>query len=228
MKHLLILFALATIGLSANLVAQEQVETPATTTAETAGTDAKGNINIDINLDDLDDLDENDAEKIGEIVNLVSKYNTELAQELKVELDGLSQEEKAAIVDKLEDGFDVDDIPSGAILIPIVAIIAVFGLPVFLLIVLVTSGHRKRKQKMELVNLYLANDKELPEHVINAFDTGGAANSLRSGLVLTGVGLGLVAAFNESDVGNFGLIPLFLGIARLIYWYLEERKPKQQ
>lgn len=222
MKHLLIILAMATITLSGDLLAQEQAIEPANTVSEAVEKESKSRITYNIDIDD-----ETDAEKLAEIADLVGKYNSELGDELKVELEGLSESEKEIIISKLEGGFDTADIPDGAVAISIIAILAVFGLPVFLLIVFMTSGHRRRKQKMELVNLYIANDKELPEHVITAFDTGGAANSLRSGLVLVAVGLGLAAGFS-GNAGNFGLIPLFLGLARLIYWYLEERKPKQQ
>ena len=224
MKYLLIfLFAVATTGISENLIAQEESVERSETVSETAKTELKSSIKINIGDDDY-----SDSEKIGKIVENVGKINAELADELKVEIDGLDDEEKAELLDKLEDGFDMDGIPDSAILVPIVAIISVFGLPLLLVIVLLGSSHRKRKQKMELVNLYIANDKDLPEHVINAFDNGGASNSLRSGLVLVGVGFGLTAALSDHGVANFGLIPLFLGIARLIYWYLEERTPKQQ
>ena len=224
MKYLLIfLFAVATTGISENLIAQEESVERSETVSETAKTELKSSIKINIGDDDY-----SDSEKIGKIVESVGKINAELADELKVEIDGLDDEEKAALLDKLEDGFDMGGIPDSAILVPIVAIISVFGLPLLLVIVLLGSSHRKRKQKMELVNLYIANDKDLPEHVINAFDSGGASNSLRSGLVLVGVGIGLTAAFSDHGVANFGLIPLFLGLARLIYWYIEERTPKQQ
>ena len=217
MKHLLILFAMATACLSGSLIAQE-VEPSAA-----AESDKKRGIHIQFGDEEL-----SDSEKINKIVESVGKINTNFADELKVELDGLDAHEKKELLRKLDDDFDVGGIGAGEILVAVVAIVSVFGLPVFLLIVLVVSSHRKRKQKMELVKLYIANDKELPEHVVNAFDRGGASNSLRSGLVLVAVGFGLTGAFSGENIPNFGLIPLFLGIARLVYWYLEERTSKQQ
>jgi hypothetical protein len=77
-----------------------------------------------------------------------------------------------------------------------------------------------------LVNVYLEANKEVPPQVLNSFDVG-AATSLRRGLMLTALGVGILAAFGaagDSEVGALGLIPLFVGVARLIYWYVEERK----
>ena len=64
-------------------------------------------------------------------------------------------------------------------------------------------------------------------------DNGGSASSLKSGLTLTAVGIGIVAALGANgaeEAAGFGLIPMFLGIARLIFWFLVERKtePKSQ
>jgi len=75
-----------------------------------------------------------------------------------------------------------------------------------------------------------SNDEKIKK-VTDLLDNGGSASSLKSGLTLTAVGLGLVAAFGANGSGElvgFGLIPMFLGIARLIFWYLVERKNEPQ
>jgi len=78
---------------------------------------------------------------------------------------------------------------------------------------------------MDLVQAYLDAGKEVPPQVLNTFGNGGG--SLRSGLMLTAIGIGIVAAFNaanNSSVGALGLIPMFIGLAKLLYWFFEERK----
>jgi len=223
MKHLLILFALVSFNVNGDVLAQEQAAETAAETINQAADDSGSRLKLSIDTSDGD-------ERLDEAVDFVSKLNSELGDELKVELEGLSKEEKAELVKEFKDGFHFDSrdssIPAVGVLVPIVAIVSVFGLPVFLLIVLLTSGHRKRKQKMELVNLYMDNDKELPAHVIKAFDEGGESSSLRSGLTLTGVGLGILAGFSiagDMTPAGLGLIPMCIGLARLAYWYMEER-----
>jgi len=228
MKHNLILLILAVTFVSQGAIAQEQAKTPESTisVSEMSPAESDKGFNVGINVDIGDELTAD--EKIDEVVELVGKVHGEIADELKLELEGLSAEEKAQLVSKFEHGFEPNNFSMEDVVVPVVAIISVFGLPVFILIVLMASGYRKRKQKMELVSLYLEKGQELPEHVINAFGGAEATSSLRSGLTLVGVGIGLVAAFGDSNGGNFGLIPLFIGVARLIYWYMEERTPKQQ
>lgn len=226
MKHLLIICSLLALGLNMPAFAQEQTESPQESIVEVIE-DNGGSIKFDLNLDDEID----DDQKIEKIVELVGEFDSEIAEELATELGSLNGEDKAKLISKLDEGFrfdpDMDGIPAGAVLISVTAIVMVFGLPLFILIALLVAGHRKRKQKMALVDLYIKSDRDIPEHVMTGLDNGGSASSLKSGLTLTAVGVGVVAAFSavgSDDVAGFGLIPMFLGIARLVFWFLVERK----
>jgi len=225
MKHLLIICSLLALALSAQTFAQD--ESASQDSVLQAEEKSEGTLKIDVNFDDEIDADE----KIKKVTEFISKFNSEVGDELEIELASLNDEEKAKLVEKLDEGFSFDtggsDVPAGAVLIALPAVILIFGMPLFLLIALLGFGHRKRKQKMELVEMYIKSERDIPEHVITALDSGGSASSLKSGLTLTAVGIGFVAAFSAlgaEEVGGFGLIPMFLGIARLIFWYVVERK----
>ncbi len=229
MKHLLFICALSFAALTMPTFAQEGDTELQDSVAQFEESIEQGiNVKLDLELDDEVDVDD----KIESIVSLVSKFDEQAGKELESDLKGLSDEEKVELSHALNDGFkfsgeDFDEFPIAVLFIALPAVILLFGMPLFLLMALLAAGNRKRKQKMEIVDLYLKSDRDIPEHVITALDNGGSASSLKSGLTLTAVGIGIVAAFNvvgSEEVGGFGLIPMFLGIARLIFWFIVERK----
>ncbi len=230
MKHLILLCSLLAMTIGTPAFAQEsdtKSDEPTVNIEELS----EGGVKFDINFDD--DID--DDEKIKKVTRLLSEFDSELGRELETELSALSDEDKARLVEKLDEGFTfnagVDNFPIGVVFIALPAVILIFGMPLFLLIALLMAGHRKRRQKMELVDKYIAADRDIPEHVMTGLDNGGSASSLKSGLTLTAVGLGIAMFFNlvgASDVMGLGFIPMFLGIARLIFWYLVERKSDEK
>ena len=228
MKHLLFICALTIAALSIPAFAQENETAVQDSVAQFEKSIEQGiNVKLDLELDDEVDVDD----KIQSIVSLVTKIDEEAGKELELELKGLSDEEKAELGDALNHGLridgDFDNFPIAVLFIAVPAVVLFLGTPLFIVIALLAAGNRKRKQKMEIVDMYIKSDRDIPEHVITALDSGGSASSLKSGLTLTAVGIGIVAAFNAlgaEEVGGFGLIPMFLGIARLIFWFLVERK----
>ncbi|MFT6408014.1 MAG: hypothetical protein ACJAQ6_001430 [Arenicella sp.] len=224
MKHLLFICLLATAALSMSTFAQDSE-----ISSQDSVVEFEKSVEDGIKVDH--DFSDEGEKKIDSIVRLVSKFDEEAGKELELELGNLSDDEKAELFDALNDGIKIDgdfgNFPIGVVFIALPAVILIFGMPLFLLIALLAAGNRKRKQKMEIVDLYIKSDRDIPEHVITALDNGGSASSLKSGLTLTAVGFGVVAAFNvvgADEVAGFGLIPMFLGIARLIFWFLVERK----
>ena len=231
MKHLLITCSLLAISVMLPSYAQEDDAAQQDTTIEVAR-NLDGGIKIDIS----GDSDVGADEKINKVTDLISQFDSEIGNELKSELSSLSDEDKAELVKKLDEGFvfeggDFKQMPFEVALIAFPAVILIFGMPLFLLLALLGAGHRKRKQKMELVELYVKNQKDIPEHVVTALDSGGSASSLKSGLTLTAIGLGIVVTFEEMgahEIIGFGLIPMFLGVARLIFWFVVERKTEPE
>lgn len=234
MKHLILTLSLTlgllVVGATTAVVAQEsgsQQESVETTSEDNKNSIKIGNGNVKFAFD-TEDSNQKKLEKVAKLVGKV--LSKDVGEELSVELKTLSDNEKEELVEVIESGFSFDNNHSGGLsdnIVPLLAVLLIFGFPIVLVMVLARSGQKKRIQKMELVSMYLQADKELPRHVINAFEKGGADSSLRSGLVLIAVGLGLIVGFNisgDSDAAAFGFIPLFIGIARLAFWYFEERK----
>lgn len=232
MKNLLILCSLIAIGLSTPSFAQD-ADSVEKTSENVLNVKELSEGGVKVNIDFDEKITAN--QKIQKVTDLMGEFDPELGRELETELNALSDDEKQRLVEKLDDGFTfdpgVDNFPIGVVFIALPAVVLIFGMPLFLLIALLVAGHRKRRQKMELVDLYIKSDRDIPEHVMTGLDNGGSASSLKSGLTLTAVGIGIVAALGATgaeEAAGFGLIPMFLGVARLIFWFLVERKVEQK
>jgi hypothetical protein len=115
-------------------------------------------------------------------------------------------------------------------LIPIVAIVMSLLIP----IVAIISDAKKKRSIYELHHRerLAAIDKgmEIPPLPPELFDGGrkakGPGNYLLRGLIWSAIGIGILIAFQEMDdeVTKLGVIPLLVGIAYLIYYFVEGRK----
>jgi hypothetical protein len=115
-----------------------------------------------------------------------------------------------------------------AILIPIFGI--VFGIGVA--IVAIIAKHRERVQRAELRHrerlAAMEKGLELPPE-LEPLENGAkrGAGALRSGMVYLFVGIVLYFALGrvaDDDVALFGLIPAAIGLANLIFYFVETRK----
>jgi hypothetical protein len=106
----------------------------------------------------------------------------------------------------------------------IVAIIGVFGLPLFLLIAILYYKHRKRMVKAALIKDYIAAGKDVPTEVltvINGAEPDAPADSFQSAVRSITLGMGLILFLGIAvswELAAVGLIPLFIGIGKLIVW----------
>ena len=116
-----------------------------------------------------------------------------------------------------------------ALFIPLFGI--VFG--ILVAIVVIVTQHRQKIQRAELRHKerLAAIDKglELPPEMEDPDGAGkrSRSGSLRSGLIGLGIGIVLYFAIGkvaDEDVALFGLIPAAVGLANLIFYYVEGRK----
>lgn len=115
-----------------------------------------------------------------------------------------------------------------AVFIPIVAIMFGIGIAA----VSIISAHYQKVQRHELRHKerLAAMEKgiELPPELSESVEDVKKSSGLRSGLIALGVGIALFFALRGvagSDVALFGLIPAAVGIAQLLYYFIEGRKP---
>jgi len=86
---------------------------------------------------------------------------------------------------------------------------------------------RKRKQKMQLISQYLESGQPVPEHVMAEFGSNDSVSSpFRSGVTLLLVGIAVaifLGTVAEPEVATLGLIPMAIGIARLLSWKYDKQ-----
>ena len=117
------------------------------------------------------------------------------------------------------------DVEVVAVLIPIVGIIFGIGIAAISII----ARHRQELQRTELRHKerLAALEKGIdlpPDPVIETAAGPRRGNLLRSGLIGLFVGVVLYFAIDrvaDSDVALFGLLPAAVGLANLIYWFIE-------
>lgn len=192
--------------------------------------EGSASVKMNLNLDS----EASSKDKLDDLMALIGRLDKEAAENLEVKVQGLSDEEKLEILEKIGSSKVVninhDDIPDGGIAVAIVALVMVFGTPIFILVALLYFSSRRRRQKMEMVNTFIQNGQEVPAHVMADFGDGSNESLLRSGITLSTVGLGLIVGFavaGNEVVSGIGFIPLFIGLGRLGFWYLDERKAKE-
>ena len=172
---------------------------------------------------------------LGDEVNFSTDWET-----FEQELEDLTPEQQRRLEDQLE--FDEIDVvvngldfgrrlrehgtSAGEVLIATTAIVFTLGMPILILLLVLLFAHRRRKQKMALVKTYIDANQTVPEHVLAEFDNP-AGTHLSSGVKWVGIGLGValtIAILSEDyRLVAVGLIPLFIGLGRLVLWKLEDR-----
>ena len=126
---------------------------------------------------------------------------------------------------------DDDDFPfnnfgnavGGGILVAIISIIAIFGMPVFIIFVVFFFRYKNRKARYRLVEQALAAGQPLPEDFLkedkpNDQRTQGIRNTF------TGIGLFIFlwAITGEFGIGAIGLLVMFMGIGQWLVGYKQQ------
>ena len=113
------------------------------------------------------------------------------------------------------------------VLVPIVAIVGVFGFPLFLLWVIleIRKVNLRNKENMSLIALGIIPEKDAKQK-----RTPNRFVSLRNGIVLIGIAVGILAGFSISEGMSqeeekafwiySSSILLFLGIGYLVYFFV--------
>ncbi len=118
-------------------------------------------------------------------------------------------------------------------LIPLFGIVFAIGLPVSIPIILAVLNYRKRRRLMELHHTErmaaIERGMELPPLPLDIIDGRSGRRrrtSLLPGLVWLFVGLALLISMQSigEQEAVFGLIPTGVGLAYLIYYFVEGRK----
>jgi hypothetical protein len=111
----------------------------------------------------------------------------------------------------------------------ILAVIGTFGMPVAIIIVIGYFGHRRNKLAHETMRAMIEKGMPMTPELVaeirnrsSTTSTGGRSRRLLPGLILTGVGTALLIAGSGGDRRG-GWIVLFIGMAFLIVWFVEQK-----
>jgi len=132
-------------------------------------------------------------------------------------------------LDHLGDGKAPEDIP--ALVVPIVAItlLTVFGAPVLIVGLIMYFSFSRSRAMHRTVRMMVEKGQPVPEALLNPPPAQRQRSDLRRGIVLTMIGIGLMAFFgavNDWEGGSWtlGLIPFLIGVGYLLVWKLDTKK----
>lgn len=185
------------------------------------------------------DKDETVKIKVGSLKQLIldrvekkladADISMEEKSEIEDELDLLEQE-----LDKLGDldiniNGDLGEEGVMPFLVAITAIIVIFGTPFLIVAAVLWTSYRKRRLMHDTITQYVSSGKDVPPEVLNSleFKPSSPKTNLHKGLVMCGIGIGIFLCFmmiGSPEAASFGLIPLFIGLAQLLIWKLEDKK----
>lgn len=126
---------------------------------------------------------------------------------------------------------DDDDFPfnnfgdavGGGILVAIISIIAIFGMPVFIIFVVFFFRYKNRKARYRLAEQALAAGQPLPEEFIRE---NKSTDQRTQGIKNTFTGIGLFiflwAITGEFGIGAIGLLVMFMGIGQWLVGYKQQ------
>jgi hypothetical protein len=217
---------LLALGNTAAAMAQEINEVAVIATTNNSDRNSGSGIESESQADAHDEFDSEVAFILDEVID-----------ELKAEWKDLDQVERQEIKDALrsfQEGINItipDSFSFGglsSVIVPIFAILFTFGSPVLIIALLLLFSHRKRKQRAALVEKFIDAGKDVPPEVLATFsDNGVTRNNLQRGLMLSGIGTGVflfLGLLVDWGVASIALIPICIGIARLLIWKLGEQK----
>lgn len=155
-----------------------------------------------------------DGEKTVDTLSITT-YETNTSKQAEVSSTEEEASDGTTITQHINKGVDGN-------IVAIIAIIAVFGLPVFILIVVFYFRHKQRKAKYLLAEKILASGQPLPE---NFFDTEKTKDLRSKGISNICLGLGLFiflwALSDEFSMGCIGLLILLTGVGQIIIYYTQ-------
>jgi Domain of unknown function (DUF6249) len=137
--------------------------------------------------------------------------------------------------DKDLDALDrIGDEKSGDIpefVIPIVAIVfmTIFGAPVLIVGLILYFSFSRSRALHRTVRMMVEKGQPVPEALLNPPPAQRQRSDLRRGIVLTMIGIGVMAfigAASEWEGGGWtlGLIPFLIGVGYLLVWKLDTKK----
>lgn len=193
------------------------------------GGEGGGSHGIQISLDG----EEDPADVVSKAIGRIETALEGLPEEVRSSDQGDIAELRAALEDlrDMKDAPQVhrevrvqEDSPLEQV-VPIVALLVIFGGPVLIVAIVSRNNRRKREMVHQTIDRITSQGKDVPVELLDALDKGSNGKSaLARGTVNVALGIGLGGFFfANAGIGaaSIGLIPLSIGLAQLLVWKLE-------
>jgi len=133
-----------------------------------------------------------------------------------------------ATLDRLGEGKS-GDLPEFVIPIVAITMLTIFGAPVLIVGLIMYFSFSKSRNLNRTVRMMVEKGQPVPEALLNPPPAQRQRSDLRRGVVLTMIGIGLMAFFgavNDWEGGSWtlGLIPFLIGVGYLLVWKLDTKK----
>lgn len=121
------------------------------------------------------------------------------------------------------------DIPEFVIPIVAITLLTVFGAPVLIVGLIMYFSFSRSRALQKTVRMMVEKGQPVPEALLNPPPAQRQRSDLRRGVVLTMIGIGLMAFFGavndwEGGAWTLGLIPFLIGVGYLLVWKLDTKK----
>ena len=121
---------------------------------------------------------------------------------------------------------DVDDTPWIAVPIITIIFLAIFGMPVLIVLTIMYFSFSKSRAMHRTVRLMVEKGQPVPEALLNPPPVVRQRSDLRRGVKLLMIGVGLMIFFGavndwEGGVWSLGIIPFLIGLGYLLVWRLD-------
>lgn len=116
------------------------------------------------------------------------------------------------------------------VIVPIIAIVAVFGFPIFILLIIFAYRNKERKARYALIEKALETGHDLPEGLFK--NEKQENNLLAKGImhISIGIGLGILLWFLTEEIALMGIGPLIsiIGIGEIIIYLIQQHSEKKK
>jgi hypothetical protein len=121
------------------------------------------------------------------------------------------------------------DIPEFVIPIVAITLLTVFGAPVLIVGLILYFSFSKSRALHRTVRMMVEKGQPVPEALLNPPPAQRQRSDLRRGVVLTMIGIGVMAFLGaatdwEGGAWTLGLIPFLIGAGYLLVWKLDAKK----
>ena len=152
------------------------------------------------------------ADSLNSILNDTIKFGTEEVKSIAADPDN----NFSVVVSGTEIGKSEADIAK-------ISVISSFIFFLLVIIAALITGYMRRRAKYKLIEKAIENNYALPEYLFNK-RIDEQWGSLKSGIVWTAVGIGLMIAFDDSFMSGVFLIVLLIGFGKIAIWMLNKRE----